>query len=429
VPPDATSVCPVVPREPRPHAIAGAVHRALVYDDVVVDAAGGVAGMPAPGVVAEVVRRHDPAVDATSVDGTVDLVLARMSGLGPLQPLLADPGVTDVMVNGPGPVWIERAGRLEVTSVSLDRPTIEHLVERIVGPLGLRADRSSPMVDARLADGSRAHVVMRPVAIDGPIVTIRRFAARPMPLEAMAHPSVAALLAWAVRARLNVIVAGGTGAGKTTLLNSLAAAIPATERIVTVEEAAELQLAHHHVVRLEARPASPDAASAITIRQLVRNALRMRPDRIIVGECRGAEALEVLVAANSGHEGSLSTCHANSPADALRRLETMVLLADAALPLDAVRDQVGAAVDLVVQVARRSDGSRRVVAVAEVVAPGDDESARTGRHGRQWAPTCRLLAGEHGLKALPTRRARSAAADPPDPSWLTPSSSTTEEPS
>jgi pilus assembly protein CpaF len=434
-------------RESRPQAIAGAVHRALVYDDGDLDVGAGAAagaaaavaaagaGTPEPtvrsgagpatgtgsrAVLAELVRRHDPAVDAVSVDGTVDRVLARMSGLGPLQPLLADRGVTDVMVNGPGPVWIERAGRLEVTDVDLDRPTIEHLVERIVGPLGLRADRSSPMVDARLADGSRAHVVMPPIAVDGPIVTIRRFAARPVALDAMAHPSVAALLTWAVTARLNLIVTGGTGAGKTTLLNSLAAAIPSTERIVTVEEAAELRLAHHHVVRLEARPAGPDAGSAITIRQLVRNALRMRPDRIIVGECRGAEALEVLVAANSGHEGSLSTCHANSPVDALRRLETMVLLADTALPLDAVRDQVGAAVDLVVQVARRADGCRRVVAVAEVVPPGAVASPPMGRHGRHWAPTCRVLGDEHALRALPERPARSDEVGPADPRWVTP---------
>ena len=355
-----------------------------------------------------------------SVDGTVDRVLARMSGLGPLEPLLADDDVSDVMVNGPGPVWIERDGRLVVTDVVLDRPTIEHLVERIVGPLGLRADRSTPMVDARLPDGSRAHVVMPPVALDGPVLTIRRFAARPVPLGAMAHPAVVALLTWAVRARLNMIVAGGTGAGKTTLLNSLAAAIPPDERIVTVEEAAELRLAHRHVVRLEARPASPDAGGGTTIRQLVRNALRMRPDRILVGECRGAEALEVLVAANSGHEGSLSTCHANSPADALRRLETMVLLADAALSLDAVREQVGAAVDLLVQVARRADGGRRVVAVAEVIAPGDDGATPGGR-GSRAGPTCRTLGDEGGLRSLPsTRRARTDAVPPPDPRWLTP---------
>jgi pilus assembly protein CpaF len=278
------------------------------------------------------------------------------------------------------------------------------------------------MVDARLPDGSRAHVVMPPIAVDGPVVTIRRFAARPVALTAMAHPGVAALLAWAVGARLNLVVSGGTGAGKTTLLNALAAAIPSSERIVTVEEAAELRLDHRHVVRLEARPASPDAdagTGGTTIRQLVRNALRMRPDRILVGECRGSEALEVLVAANSGHEGSLSTCHANSPVDALRRLETMVLMADPAIPLDAVREQLIAAIDLVVQVARRADGQRRVVAVAEVTAPSADDMPQAGGRRRlDRAPACRILADELRVRALPARPPRAPHAPPPDPAWL-----------
>ena len=390
--------------------LAAEVHHALVL------------GSPEPSsraAVADAVRDRAPVADALTVHGAVDLVLARMSGLGPLQPLLGDPSITDVMVNGPGPVWIERLGRLERTDVVVDRPTIEHLVERVVGPLGLRADRSTPLVDARLADGSRAHVVMPPVAVDGPIVTIRRFAARPIAITDMAHPHVAALLTWAVRGRLNLIVSGGTGAGKTTLLNGLAASIPSAERVVTVEEAAELRLAHHHVVRLEARPAGPDGGTGISIRQLVRNALRMRPDRIIVGECRGPEALEVLVAANSGHEGSLSTCHANSPDDALRRLETMVLLADAALPLDAIREQIAASVDLIVQMARRPDGGRRVVAVAEVVGPGAEGGLAIGRHGRHWSPVCRILGDELGLAALPSRPARARATHPPDPGWLT----------
>jgi pilus assembly protein CpaF len=416
VPPEPSSPLAAFAGQPLDESIASAVQHALVYD-----------GGASRAVVAEAVRRLAPVAAADSVDGTVEHVLARMSGLGPLQPLLADPDVTDVMVNGPGPVWIERRGRLVATEVSLDRPTIEHLVERIVGPLGLRADRSNPMVDARLPDGSRAHVVMSPVALDGPFVTIRRFAARPVALGAMAHPGAAALLSWAVRGRLNIIVSGGTGAGKTTLLNCLAAAIPPGERIVTVEEAAELRLEHHHVVRLEARPASPDAGVGVTIRQLVRNALRMRPDRILVGECRGAEALEVLVAANSGHEGSLSTCHANSPVDALRRLETMVLLADAGLPLDAVREQVIAAVDLVVQVARRADGQRRVVAVAEVVAPPGQGASTAARGGREWAPTCRALGNDLGVWALPSRPPRRDDVCPPDPAWLT-SSTTGGEP-
>jgi pilus assembly protein CpaF len=405
--------------DPTAGSIADAVQRALVYDGDAGPHPDGPAAAPRA-FVADAVRRLAPAAGTDAIGGTVDLVLARMSGLGPLQPLLADADVTDVMVNGPGPVWIERRGRLEITGVNLDRPTIEHLVERIVGPLGLRADRSNPLVDARLLDGSRAHVVMPPIAPDGPVVTIRRFAARPVVLAAMAHPDVAELLAWAVGARLNLIVSGGTGAGKTTLLNCLAAAIPPGERIVTVEEAAELRLEHHHVIRLEARPANPDTGAGTTIRQLVRNALRMRPDRILVGECRGAEALEVLVAANSGHEGSLSTCHANSPVDALRRLETMVLLADAALPLDAVREQVLASVDLVVQVARRADGRRRVIAVAEVVDRRTDSAEPCGPLvPRGAAPTCRNLGTEQGLTALPSRPPRVSGADPADPSWLT----------
>ncbi|MGH9118611.1 MAG: CpaF family protein [Acidimicrobiales bacterium] len=421
MPPDPLNSATVADATDPDDALARAVHHALVYDG------GPGAHPPAPvprADVADAVRRRAPVADAAAVDDAVDQVMARMTGLGPLEALLADPDVSDVMVNGPGPVWVERRGQLEATTVVLDRATIEHLVERVVGPLGLRADRSSPLVDARLPDGSRAHVVMPPVAVDGPVVTIRRFAARPVALVAMSHVDVASLLAWAVRSRLNIVVSGGTGAGKTTLLNSLAGEISPAERVVTVEEAAELRLAHHHVVRLEARPASPEGASGITIRQLVRNALRMRPDRIIVGECRGAEALEMLVAANSGHEGSLSTCHANSPADALRRLETMVLLADAALPLDAVREQVSAAVDLLIQVARRPYGRRRVVSVAEVVGPASDVRSIGGRHG---APTCRLLGDERGLWALPSRPARTGDGRPADPEWLTRSASEDEK--
>jgi pilus assembly protein CpaF len=380
-----------------PADVTESVHRAVAYGEAPADQAS----------VGRLVRRAAPAAKAALVEAAVAGVMARLTGLGPLDPLLGDPAVTDVMVNGPGVVWVERDGRLEPTSIVLDRTTIEHLVERVVGPLGLRADRAAPLVDARLPDGSRVHVAMPPIAVDGPCVTIRRFGARPVDLDAMSPPGVAPLLAWAVRSRLNLIVSGGTGAGKTTLLNALAAVIPPTERVVTVEEAAELRLAHPHVVALESRPASREAGPGVGIRELVRNALRMRPDRIVVGECRGPEALEMLVAANSGHEGSLSTCHANSPQDALRRLETMVLLADAGLPLPAVRDQLAAAVDLVVQVARRPDGSRRVTTVAEVEPVGDD-GPRLG---------CRVIADDSGLRALPRRSARAADATPPDPGW------------
>ncbi len=321
-------------------------------------------------LVQQLVREEAPLLDAEATDAAVAAVLADVVGLGPLERLLADELVTEVMVNGPGPVWVERSGAVFPTTVRLDADEIYHLIERIVGPLGLRVDRSSPAVDARLADGSRVHAIVPPLAIDGPYLTIRRFREVGVDLDAFCSPEVGALLRAAVVGRRNIVVCGGTGSGKTTLLNALAAAIPASTRIVTVEDAAELRLAQDHVVRLEARPANAEGVGAFSIRELVRNALRMRPDRIVVGECRGAEALDMLSAMNTGHEGSMSTCHANSPHDALRRLETMVLIAGEGLPLDAVRDQLHAAVDLIVEVARAHGGARRVVSVAEPAEPG-----------------------------------------------------------
>ena len=350
------------------------------------------------------VRHLQPLLPEPEVTAVADAVAARATGLGPLEPLLADDAVTEVMVNGPGPVWIERAGRLLPTDLVLGRPEIDLLVERIVGPLGLRADRSSPSADARLADGSRVHVIVPPLAIDGPCITIRRFGARRIPLGALCPPGVAELLAWAVAARANLVVSGGTGAGKTTLLNALAALLPDGDRLITVEDTAELQLPGSHVVRLETRPATADGLGATTARDLVRNALRMRPDRIVVGEVRGPEVLDMLWAMNTGHEGSLSTCHANSPADALRRLEVMALSADVDLPLAAVRDQLTSALDLVVQVVRTDDGSRRVHAVGEVVDPPQDHRIR-------------LLAGPDGLHDLPRRPPRCPQAPPPDSGW------------
>ncbi len=315
-------------------------------------------------------------------------VLADVCGLGAIEPLLADPEVTEIMVNGPGRVWIERRGALVRVPIDLDTAAIEHLIEKVVAPLGLRIDRSSPLVDARLPDGSRVNAIVPPLAVDGPCVTVRRFGARAVPLADFCDPDVAALLAGAVAARRNLVVSGGTGAGKTTLLNALAACIPAAERVITVEDAAELNLPREHVVRLEARPANAEGAGEVRIRDLVRNALRMRPDRIIVGEVRGPEALDMLQAMNTGHEGSLSTCHANSPDDALRRLETMVLMGEVQLPLAAVRSQLEAALDLVVQVARFPEGRRRIVAVAEVVEGASDGAGRT-----------RLIADANGLVA------------------------------
>lgn len=334
--------------------------------------------------LAELLRHRHPLLSADAVQRVVDEVRHRIDGLGAIQPLLDDPDVSEVMVNGPGcPVWIERAGRLEVTDVVLDAAAVALAVERITAPLGLRVDRTRPLLDARLADGSRVNIVVPPLAVDGPCITIRRFTARALPLASLCPPGVGELLAAAVRDRRNVLAVGGTGAGKTTLLNALAAEVPASERIVTVEDAAELDLPHPHVVRLEARGSAAGAAagSAAAVRDLVRNALRMRPDRIVVGEVRGGEALDLLVAMNTGHDGTLSTVHANGVADALARLEVMVLLAGIGLPPAGIRAQLGASVDLVVHVARLGDGGRRVVAVGEVAADGTTTRPVADAHG------------------------------------------------
>jgi pilus assembly protein CpaF len=289
-------------------------------------------------------------------------------GIARLDRLLAEPDITELMVNA-GPVWVERAGRLERQPFDLDEADLSRLVDGLVGAAGSRVDRASPLADLRLPDGCRANIVVPPAAPDGPCVTIRRFALRRACLDDFAGPRVAAHLAAAVRERRNIVVVGGTGSGKTTLLNALAACIPATERVVTVEDTAELALAHPHVVRLEARRPNSDGAGELSVRRLVVNALRMRPDRILVGEVRGAEVLDMAQAMNSGHEGSLSTCHANSPRDAMARLEAMALLGGGDLPLSFVRHQLRRAVHLLVHVSRLPDGRRRVVAADEVVTP------------------------------------------------------------
>jgi pilus assembly protein CpaF len=354
--------------------------------------------------VARLARREHPLAGAEVVDDLVDRILARTTGLDALEPLLGDPEITEIMVNGSGPVWVERQGALDRTELRLTARGVYQLIDRIVTPLGLRVDRTSPVIDARLPDGSRVNVVIPPLAVDGPCVTIRRFRARPIELRELCTPAIAELLDWAVQRRSNIIVSGGTGAGKTTLLNALAAGIAPGERVVTVEDAAELRLPGEHVVRLEARPANADGLGAVTVRSLVRNALRMRPDRIIVGEVRGGEALDMVQAMNTGHEGSLSTCHANSPADALRRLETMVLMSDVVMPLEAVREQLSAAIDLVVHIVRAGDGSRQVAQVAEVTTASATERVR-------------LLAIGGALQSLPRRTMR-AAGSPADVRWL-----------
>ena len=358
-------------------------------------------------LVRSVVREVAPLLGAAPLDAALTSLDARIAGLGPLDPLLAEAEVSEVMVNGDGSVWVERHGRLETVDLRLDHATTLAIVERIVGPLGLHVDRASPMVDARLPDGSRVNAVVSPLAVDGPCLTIRRFGARQVPLDEVCGPGVAELLTWAVRARMNVVVCGGAGAGKTTLLNALASEIPTHERIVTVEDTAELRLPHPHVVRLEARPGNAEGVGEVTIRDLVRNALRMRPDRIVVGEARGGEALDLLQAMLTGHDGSLATCHANDPVAALRRLETLVLLGDVGLPLAAVREQVAAAVDLVVHIARRPDGGRAVRSVAEVDLRAGPDTLGT-----------RTLTVDGRLLSLPARPARAVGVEAPDPGWV-----------
>ena len=321
-------------------------------------------------------------------------VLLLATGLGPLEPLLADPEVDEVMVNGSEAVFVERAGQIERTGVTFgSEGELMHAIERILAPLGRRVDEASPLCDARLPDGSRVNVVIPPLSLGGPCVTIRRFRPRGFSLPELVGAGtlpreLADFLALCVAARASILVSGGTGAGKTTLLNALSGAIPATERIVTIEDAAELRLRQRHVVRLEARPANLEGRGEIGIRQLVRNALRMRPDRIVVGEVRGGEALDMLQALNTGHDGSLTTVHANSPADALRRIETLALMAGVGLPHAAVREQVSSAIDLVVHQARLPDGARVVESAAEVlrVAGGAGVRALYRRGGRLGEP-------------------------------------------
>jgi pilus assembly protein CpaF len=299
-------------------------------------------------------------------------VLDEVFGLGPLEPLLADPTISDILVNTHKRVYVERKGILEMTSVQFrDDVHLMGIIDRIVSAVGRRVDESSPMVDARLADGSRVNAIIPPLAVDGPCLSIRRFGRDPLTADDLLHnntltPQMLELLRGCVKARLNILISGGTGAGKTTFLNVLSSYISNRERIVTVEDAAELQLHQEHVVRLETRPANIEGKGAIQQRHLVINSLRMRPDRIIVGEVRGEEALDMLQAMNTGHDGSLTTIHANTPRDALGRLETMVAMASLNIPDTAIRRQMASAIDVVVQVSRLSDGTRKVISLAEI---------------------------------------------------------------
>jgi pilus assembly protein CpaF len=354
------------------------VHRRLLASGTVPALDGAGHDLAVRARLGELLRDEAPLLAADRFERLLSELAHEVSGLGPLEPLLADPEITEVMVNGPGRAFVERQGRLEPVELDLDESAILRLVERVVAPLGLRLDRASPMVDARLADGSRVHAVIPPLAIDGPTLTIRRFGARAVPLESFDLDRASReFLDDAVVAGWNLLVAGGTSAGKTTLLNALSAAIPASERVVTIEETAELRLRQPHVVRLEARPANAEGAGGVAVRDLVRAALRMRPDRIVVGEVRGGEALDMLQALNTGHDGSLCTVHANGLRDALPRVETLVLMAGVGLPLAAVRAQLAAAVDAVVFVVRHpGGGGRRVEAIGEVVMRADRPELR-----------------------------------------------------
>jgi len=299
-------------------------------------------------------------------------VLHELLGFGPIQPLLDDPDISEVMVNGPKRVYIEKKGHLTKTNITFDDDQhVLKIIDRIILPLGRRVDPDTPTVDARLPDGSRVNAIVRPVAIDGPSITIRKFRKEKLDIpQLIEYGSLTAgmseFLRACVLARLNIIISGGTGSGKTTLLNVLSGFIPEEERIVTIEDAAELQLQQEHIVRLETKPGNIDGGGIVTIRDLVRNSLRMRPDRIVVGEVRGGEALDMLQAMNTGHDGSLTTLHANTPRDALSRLETMILMAGIDLPIKVVRQQIASAVDLIVQQTRLKDGSRKVTAITEV---------------------------------------------------------------
>ena len=318
------------------------------------------------------VAQEMPGIVGTTRDELVSAVADEVLGFGPIEPLLRDAGISEVMVNAPDTVFYEKEGRLYLSSVRFrDDQHIMRIVERIVAPLGRRVDESSPMVDARLPDGSRVNIIIPPVAPKSPTVTIRKFRADKMTMNDLVATGaltndLAEFFRACVQAKLNIIISGGTGSGKTTMLNALSAFIPDTERIVTIEDPTELQLQQGHVVTLEARPASLEGRGEVTQRDLVRNALRMRPERIIVGEVRGAEAFDMLQAMNTGHEGSLGTVHANTPRDALARIENMVLMAGFELPVKAIREQMQSAIHLVIQIARFPDGTRKVVSVAEV---------------------------------------------------------------
>ncbi|HEX3998879.1 MAG TPA: CpaF family protein [Pirellulales bacterium] len=329
-------------------------------------------------VVEHLCDTEDTLLNRAERERLVEEVLDETFGLGPLELLLKDPTISDILINGPKNIYVERRGKLEKTTVQFrDNNHLMQIIDRIVSKVGRRVDEVCPMVDARLSDGSRVNAIIPPLALDGACVSIRRFGSNPLKLEDLLNykaftPEMVMLLEGAIKARLNIVISGGTGSGKTTLLNTLSSFIPNTDRIVTIEDAAELQLQQDHVVRLETRPPNIEGKGAITATDLVKNALRMRPERVIIGECRGAETLDMLQAMNTGHEGSMTTLHANTPRDAIARMETMITMSGFELPLKAMRQQIASAVDLVVQANRLQGGPRKITHITEVVGMEQD---------------------------------------------------------
>ena len=329
-------------------------------------------------VVEHLCDTEDTLLNRNERERLIDEVLDETFGLGPLELLLKDPKVCDILINGPKDIFVERTGKMEKTKVEFrDNAHLMQIIDRIVSKVGRRVDETCPMVDARLSDGSRVNAIIPPLALDGAAVSIRRFGSNPLKLEDLLNfkaftPEMVMLLEGAIKARLNVLISGGTGSGKTTMLNTLSSFIPNTDRIITIEDAAEIQLQQDHVVRLETRPPNIEGKGAVTATDLVKNALRMRPERIIIGECRGPETLDMLQAMNTGHEGSMTTLHANTPRDAIARMETMIMMSGFELPIKAMRQQIASAVDLIIQASRLQGGKRRVTHITEVVGMEQD---------------------------------------------------------
>jgi pilus assembly protein CpaF len=390
---NAAAVVPVAPPPPTPPSSASSASREEMLRNVrlrlqaevissfdsLLDAPDAAIRGKVEGMIDRVIGLHGFAVTRDERVRLIEEMANDVTGFGPLEPLLKDESITEVMVNGPSHVYIERNGKIErIDSVFLNDEHVLRVIDRIITPMGRRIDEMSPRVDARLPDGSRVNAIVEPLSLVGPVITVRKFAAKPYTVDDLLRfgtstPDMFEFLQACIEARLNLFVSGGTGSGKTTTLNVLSSFIPNDERIVTIEDAAELQLRQEHVITLESRPPNLEGEGEITIRHLLRNAMHMRPDRIIVGECRSGEALDMLQAMTTGHDGSLSTGHANSPNDMLRRLETMVLMTGYQLPLRAIREQIASAVDLIVHTARLKDGTRKIVNITEIYGIEDDE--------------------------------------------------------